>query len=83
MVFLLSVYRQIAANRGTKPFAMLWSVPKGALLPEKMTSLEIVDMYFFKFADFSQHLVLISLYLSQLNEIYIYIYIYVFLGLLK
>ena len=29
-----------------KPLKMLWSVPQGFFFPEKMTSLEIVDMSF-------------------------------------
>ena len=38
--------------------------------PAKMTSLEIIDIYFVKFDDVNQYVVLISLYLSQTNEIY-------------
>ena len=49
---------------------MLWSVPAADFFSEKMTSLEIFDMYFLKFDDFSQHLGLISIYLSKINEIY-------------
>jgi hypothetical protein len=44
--------------------------PAGFLFSEKMTSLDILDMYFDNFDDFSQHLVLINIYLSQINEIY-------------
>ena len=38
---------------------------------DKMPSLDIFDMYFIKFYDFSQHLALISPYLSKVNEIYL------------
>jgi hypothetical protein len=52
------------------PLAMLWSVPQGLFFSDKMTSLDILDMYFVKFDDFRQYLVLISFYLFQINEIY-------------
>ena len=46
---------------------MLWSVPQG-LSSEKMTSLEIVDMYFAKFGVFGQYLNNIwSMFVQQVN----------------
>jgi hypothetical protein len=55
---------------------MLWSVPAGLFVSEKMTSLDVFDIYFAIVNDLCQYLLLISIYLSQINDIY-------FCGVLK
>ena len=40
------------------PCALMWSVPAGFFFSEKMTSLEIFDMYLIVFVIFSQYLVI-------------------------
>ena len=60
--------RQIAENRRTKPLAMLWSVPQFFCFSEKMISLDLLDIHFAIFYDFSQYLVKISLHCLKSME---------------
>ena len=62
---------QIASNSGTKPLAMLWSVPQ-VLFSAKTMSLDFVDMHFVDSNSLNQYLVQISLHLSETHEICIW-----------
>jgi hypothetical protein len=48
----------------------LWGARRGFFW-DKITFLEMLDMYFVNFDDFSQYLVLMSRYLFKINEVYV------------